>query len=173
MWELLAPGYGLLYELVDMIGGVTRWGGLSGLKCWNSDNLFDWIDFFKMNKYFYFFDERQNVKQKPQFFLETRSCSSDACSFQLIRTRSVRGACAKKREDEVWSLLFYLLASFFFLLNFIRETFLCSLNLFSCAQPILIISKIYLLWLLLPKLTIAKEKNIVVILFFRTLICIT
>ena len=66
-------------------------------------------------------------------------------------------------------------------LNFIRETFLCSLNLFSCAQPILIawtsclkliISKIYLLWLLLPKLTIEKEKNIEVI-FFRTLICMT
>ena len=57
-------------------------------------------------------------------------------------------------------------------LNFIRETFLCSLNLFSCAQPILIawtsclkliISKIYLLWLLLPKLTIEKEKNVEVI----------
>ena len=74
MWELLSPGYGLLYEHVDMIGGVTRWGGLSDLKGWNSDFLFDWIDFFKINTYFYFFDERQNVKQKPRIFLETRSC---------------------------------------------------------------------------------------------------
>ena len=89
--------------------GVTRWGGLSGLKCWNSDNLFDWIDFFKINTYFYFFDERQNVKQKPRIFWKHGVVPFDACSFQLIRTRSVRGACGKKGEDEVWSLLFYLL----------------------------------------------------------------
>ena len=75
-------------------------------------------------------------------------------------------------------------------LNFIRETFLCSLNLFSCAQPILIarnsclkliISKIYLLSASakattlnekIDKLTIAKENNIEFI-FFRTVICIT
>ena len=138
MWELLAPGYGLLYEHVDMIGGVTRWGGLSGLKCWNSDNLFDWIDFFKINTYFYFFDERQNVKQKPRFFLETRSC----CLWRMLisvnqnaeRARSVR----KKREDDFWSLQSFLLIDKFFLLNFIRETFSCNLNLFSCAQQILI-----------------------------------
>ena len=168
MWELLAPGYRLLYEHVDMIGGVTRWGGLSGLKCWNSDNLFDWIDFFKINTYFYFFDERQNVKQKPRIFWKHGVVPFDACSFQLIRSRSVRGACGKKREDEFWSLLFYLLTSFFSL-NFIRETLLCSLNLFSCAQPILIawtsclkliISKIYLLWLLLPKQPLWMKKYI-------------
>ena len=77
-------------------------------------------------------------------------------------------------------------------LNFITETFLCSLNLFSCAQPILIawtsclkliISKIYYFTVVtsaeattlndkIHKLTIAKEKNIEFI-FFRTLICIT
>ena len=71
-------------------------------------------------------------------------------------------------------------------LNFIRETFLCSLNLFSCAQPILvawtsclklIISKLYsaeatTLNEKIHKLRIAKEKNIEFI-FFRTLICIT
>ena len=138
MWELLAPGYGLLYEHVDMIGGVTRWGGLSGLKCWNSDNLFDWIDFFKINTYFYFFDERQNVKQKPRFFLETGSC----CLWRMLisvnqnaeRARSVR----KKREHDFWSLQSFLLIDKFFLLNFIRETFSCNLNLFSCAQQILI-----------------------------------
>ena len=138
MWELLAPGYGLLYEHVDMIGGVTRWVGLSGLKCWNSDNLFDWIDFFKINTYFYFFDERQNVKQKPRFFLETGSC----CLWRMLisvnqnaeRARSVR----KKREDDFWSLQSFLLIDKFFLLNFIRETFSCNLNLFSCAQQILI-----------------------------------
>ena len=138
MWELLAPGYGLLYEHVDMIGGVTRWGGLSGLKCWNSDNLFDWIDFFKINTYFYFFDERQNVKQKPRIFWKHGVVPFHACSFQFIRTRSVRGACGKKREDEFWSLRPFLLIGNFFLLNFIRETFLCNLNLFSCALQILI-----------------------------------
>ena len=117
---------------------TPRWGGLSGLKCWNSDNFFDWIDFFKINTSFYFFDERQNVKQKPRIFWKHGVVPFDACSFQLIRTRSVRGACGKKREDEFWSLLFYLSTSFFFLPNVIRETFLCSLNLFSCARRYLL-----------------------------------
>ena len=71
-------------------------------------------------------------------------------------------------------------------LNFSRETFSCSLNLFSCAQPILIawtsclkliISKLYsaeatTLNEKIHKLRIAEEKNIEFI-FFRTLICIT
>ena len=71
-------------------------------------------------------------------------------------------------------------------LNFIRETFLCSLNSFSCAQAILIawtsclkliISKLYYaeattLNEKIHKLRIAKEKNIEFN-FFRTLICIT
>ena len=175
MWELLAPGYGLLYEHVDIIGGVTRGGGLSGLKCWNSDNLFDWIEFFKTNKYFYFFDESQNVKQKPRNFLETRSCSLwrmlISVNQNAERERSVR-------EKERGRILIAL--------NFIRETFLCSLNLFSCAQPILIawtsclkliISKLYsaeatTLNENIHKLRIATEKNIEFN-FFRTLICIT
>ena len=138
MWELLTPGYGLLYEHVDKIGGVTRWGGLSGLKCWNSDNLFDWTDFFKINTYFYFFDERQNVKQKPRIFWKQRSCSLwrmlISVNQNAERARSVR----KKREDDFWSLQSFLLIDKFFLLNFIRETFSCNLNLFSCAQQILI-----------------------------------
>ena len=74
----------------------------------------------------------------------------------------------------------FLLIDNFFSLNFIRETFLCSLNLFSCAQPILIawtsclkliISKIYYFTVVtsaeattlnekIHKLTIEKEKNI-------------
>ena len=71
-------------------------------------------------------------------------------------------------------------------LSFITETFLCSLNFFSCAQPILIawtsclkliISKLYsaeatTLNEKIHKLRIAKEKNIEFN-FFRTLICIT
>ena len=175
-----------------MIGGVTRWGGLSGLKCWNSDNLFDWTDFFKINTYFYFFDERQNVKQKPRILWKHGVVPFDACSFQLI----LRGACeerAGKRKRTNFDRPFFTYWQVFFLLNFIRETFLCSLNLFSCAQPILIawtsclkliISKIYYFTVVtsaetntlnekIHKLTIAKEKNIELIFFFRTLICIT
>ena len=71
-------------------------------------------------------------------------------------------------------------------LHFIRKTFLCSFNLFSCAQPMLIawasclkliISKLYsaeatTLNEKTHKLRIAKEKNIEFN-FFRTLICIT
>ena len=113
VWELLTLGYGLLYEHVDTIGGVTRWGRLSGLKGWNSDNLFDWIDFFKINTYFYFFDERQNVKQKPRIFWKHGVVPFDACSFQLIRTWSVRGACGKKREEEFWSLWILLQKRFY------------------------------------------------------------
>ena len=71
VWELLAPGYGLLYEHV---GGVTYWGGLSGLKCWNSDNLFDWIDFFKKNTFFFFWRKSER-ETKTANFLETRSFS--------------------------------------------------------------------------------------------------
>ena len=84
------------------------------------------------------------------------------------RARTVR----EKERGRSLIALFYLLTSFFLffiLLNFIRETFLCSLNLFSCAQPILIawtsclklfFSKIYLLWLLLPKQPrVAKGKH--------------
>ena len=55
----------------------------------------------------YFFDERQNVQQKPQIFWKHGVVPFHAGSFQLIRTRSVRGACGRKREDEFWSLLFY------------------------------------------------------------------
>ena len=101
------------------------------------------------------------------------------------RARTVR----EKERGRSLIALFYLSTSFFlyfFLLNFIRETFLCSLNLFSCAQPILIawtsclkliISKLYsaeatTLNEKIHKLRIAKEKNIEFN-FFRTLICIT
>ena len=120
------------------------------------------------------------MKQKPRILWKHGVVPFDACSFQLI----LRGACeerAGKRKRTNFDRPFFYLLTSFILLNFIRETFLCSLNLFSCAQPILIawtsclkliISKIYLLWLLLPKLTIEKEKNIEVI-FFRTLICMT
>ena len=164
--------------------GSPAWGGLSGLKWWNSDNLFDWIDFFKMNTYFYFFDERQNVKQKPRIFWKRGVVPFHACSFQFIRTRSVRGACGKKTRTN-FDRSFFTYWQFFFSLNFIRETFLCSLNLFSCAQPILIgwtsclkliISKIYYFTVVtsaeattlndkIHKLTIAKEKNIEFIFF--------
>ena len=104
----------------------------------NSDNLFDWIDFFKINTYVYFFDQRQNVKQNLRIFWKHGVVPFQACSFQFIRTRSVRGACGKKREDEFWSLRPFLLIDNFLLLNFIRDTFLCNLNLFSCALQILI-----------------------------------
>ena len=150
MWELLTPGYGLLYEHVDTIGGVTRWGGLSGLKCWNSDNLFDWIDFFKINTYFYFFDARQNVKQKPRIFWKHRVVPFDACLFQSIRTRSVRGACGEKREDEFWSLLFYILIYIFFYWILLEKRFYVVWISFSCAQPILIA------WTSCLKLVISK-----------------
>ena len=168
-----------------MLGGVIRWGGLSGLKCWNNDNLFDWIDFFKINTYLNIFLRKSERETKTANFWETRSCSLWRMLISVNLTRSVRGASGKKKEDEFWSPLFYLLTSFF-LLNFIRETFLCSLNLFSCAQPILIawtsclkliISKLYsaeatTLNEKIHKLRIAKEKNIEFN-FFRTLICIT
>ena len=170
-----------------MIGGVTHWGGLSGLKCWNSDNFFDWIDFFKTNTYFHFFFWRKSEREtKTANFLETRS-------FSLWRMLI---SLNQNAEDEVWSLFFYILTrffffywiSFFFLLNF---TLLCSLDIFSCAQQILIawtsclkliISKIYLLWLLLPKqhlwmkkyISLQQRKKITLNSFFcRTLICIT
>ena len=115
--------------------GVTRWGGLSGLKCWNSDNLFDWIDFFKINTYFYFFDERQNVKQKPRIFWKHGVVPFDACSLQLIRTRSARNV----QENGRGRILIapFLLVDKFFLLNFIGERFLCSLNcIFMCSANI-------------------------------------
>ena len=159
MWELLAPGYGLLYDHVDMIGGITRWGGLTGLKCWNTDNLFDWIGFFEINTYFYFFWRKTERETKTANFLETRSCSLWR---MLISVNQIAERPRSVREKERGRILIapFLLIDKFFLLNFIRETLLCSLNLFSCAQPILIawtsclkliISKIYLLWLLLPK----------------------
>ena len=166
MWELLSPGYGLLYEHVDMIGGVTRWGGLSGLKCWNSDNLFDWIDFFKINTYFYFFDERQNVKQKPRIFWKHGVVPFDACSFQLIRTRSVRGACGKKTRTN-FDRSFFTYWQFFFYWILLEKRFYVVWIVFSCAQPMLIartsclkliISKIYWLWLLLPKQPLWMKK---------------
>ena len=100
----------------------------------NSDNLFDWIDFFKINTYVYFFDQRQNVKQKPRIFLKHGVVPFHACSFQLIRTRSVR---EKERGRILIPPTFFTYWQFF-LLNFIRETFLCNLNLFSCALQILI-----------------------------------
>ena len=138
MWELLTPGYGLLYEHVDMLGGVIRWGGLSGLKCWNNDNLFDWIDFFKINTYLNIFLRKSERETKTANFWETRSCSLwrmlISVNQNAERARSVR----KKREDDFWSLQPFLLIDKFFLLNFIRETFSCNLNLFSCAQQILI-----------------------------------
>ena len=110
MWELLAPGYGLLYEHVDMTGGVTRWGGLSGLRCWNSDNLFDWIDFFKMNKYFYFFDETQNVKQNREFFGNT-----ELFLWRMLISVNQNAKRARKRERTefdgsfftYWQVFFY------------------------------------------------------------------
>ena len=93
-----------------MIGGVTRLGVLSGLKCWNSDNLFDWIDFFKINTYFYFFDERQNVKQYREFF-GTRSCSL----WRMLISVNQNAKCAGKRERTnfdrsfftYWQVFFY------------------------------------------------------------------
>ena len=95
------------------------------------------------------------------------------------RARSVR----EKERGRILIAPFLLIDKFFLLLFFF---FLCSLNLFSCAQPILIawtsclkliISKLYsaeatTLNEKIHKLTIAEEKNIEFI-FFRTLICIT
>ena len=158
-----------------MIGGVTHWSGLSGLKCWNTDNLFDWIDFFKIHTYFYFFWRKTERETKTAIFLETRSCSLWR---MLISVNQNAERARSVREKERGRILIAL--------NFIRETFLCSLNLFSCAQPILIawtsclkliISKLYsaeatTLNEKIHKLRIAKEKNIEFN-FFRTLICIT
>ena len=118
------------------------------------------------------------MKQKPRIFWKHGVVPFDACSFQLIKTRSVRGACGKKERRRNLIAPFSLIDKFF-LLNFIRETLLCSLNLISCAQPILIgwtsclkliISKIYYFTVVtsaeattlnekIHKLTIAKEKN--------------
>ena len=140
MWdELLAPGYGLLYEHVDMVGGITRWGGLSGLnsKCWNSDNLFDWINFFKINTYFYFFLRKSERETKTANFLETRSCSLWRMLIS-VNQNAERARSVPEKERGRSLIAPFLLIDIFFLLNFIRETFLCSLNLFSCAQPILI-----------------------------------
>ena len=138
MWELLAPGYGLLYEHVDMIGGVTRWGGLSGLKCWNSDNLFDWIDFFKINTYFYFFWRKTERETKTANFLKTRSCSLSRMLISVNQNAERARSVQEKERGRILIPPTFFTYWQFFLLNFIRETFLCNLNLFSCALQILI-----------------------------------
>ena len=134
--ELLSPGYGLLYEHVDMIGGVTRWGGLSDLKGWNSDNLFDWIDFFKRNTYFHFLTKVRTWNKNREFFGNTELFPLTHAHFSWSE-RGVRGACGKKREDEFWSLLFYTLISFFYWILLEKRFYVVWIS-FSCAQPILI-----------------------------------
>ena len=174
------------YEHVDMIGGVTRLGVLSGLKCWNSDNLFDWIDFFKINTYFYFFDERQNVKQYREFF-GTRSCSL----WRMLISVNQNAECGGKRERTnfdrsfftywqvfffYWILLekrFYVVWIYFHRLSQYQLRGLVAWNkliqnlftVVTSAEATTLNEKIHKHW-------IAKEKNIEFI-FFRTLICIT
>ena len=59
---------GCCMTTLTLIGGVTHWGGLSGLKCWNGDNLFDWIDFLKINTYCLFFWRKTELKKKNANF---------------------------------------------------------------------------------------------------------
>ena len=119
-----------------MIGGVTRWGGLSDLKGWNSDNLFDWIDFFKRNTYFYFLTKVRTWNKNREFFGNTELFPLTHAHFSWSE-RGVRGACGKKREDEFWSLLFYTLISFFYWILLEKRFYVVWIS-FSCAQPILI-----------------------------------
>ena len=150
MWELLSPGYGLLYKHVYMIGGVTRRGGLSGLKAETVIICLIEQTSLKEILIFIFLTLDRTWNKNREFFGNTELFLLAHAYFSQWE----RGACeerAGKRQrtnfDRSFFTYWYI---FFFYWILLEKRFYVVWISFSCAQPILIAWTSYL------KLVISK-----------------